>query len=84
MDKLIFTTDTDEEVEFYVLSDARIGGVNYILVTDSVEGDGEALILKDLSGKSDEDSNYVIVEDDNELEAVARLFAEDLEDIELT
>lgn len=84
MEKLVFTTDENEEVEFYVLSDARIGGVNYILVTDSLEDDeAEALILKDTSSETDTDSSYEIVEDDNELEAVAKVFNEDLEELSL-
>jgi len=81
MEKLIFTTEDNEEVEFYILSDTRINGSNYLLVTDSPEGDGEALILKDVSADSDADSAYEIVEDDTELMAVAEVFKDDLEDV---
>ena len=51
MEKITFTPDgaDGETVDFYVLEQTRIGGVNYILVTEEEEGDGEALILKDLS-----------------------------------
>ena len=47
MDKITFISENEEAVEFYVLEETRIGGVNYILVTDSEEGDAECLILKD-------------------------------------
>lgn len=83
MEKLIFTTDEGEEVEFYVVADTRINGVNYLLVTDAETGDGDALILKDVSADSDADSSYVIVEEESELMAVADMFADDLEDIDL-
>lgn len=83
MEKIIFTTEDNENVEFYVLSDTRISGTNYILITDSKEGDGEALILKDTSADTDADSTYEIVEDDTELMAVAEVFKDDLEDIGL-
>lgn len=81
MEKLIFTTEDNEEVEFYILSDTRINGSNYLLVTDAPDGDGEALILKDVSADSDADSAYEIVEDDTELMAVAEVFKDDLEDV---
>ena len=48
MEKITFIPENEEEaVEFYVLEETRIGGVDYILVTDSEEGDAECLILKD-------------------------------------
>lgn len=47
MEKITFRPDGEEPVDFFVLEQTRIGGINYILVTDCEEGDGEALILKD-------------------------------------
>ena len=42
MEKISFTLDeTGEEVLFYVLEETRLNGTDYILVTDSQEGDGE-------------------------------------------
>ena len=58
LEKITFRPDNDESVDFYVLEQTRIGGYNYILVTDVEEGDGEALILKDLSQDGEEDSVY--------------------------
>lgn len=83
MEKIAFCPQGEEPVEFYVLEQTRIGAVNYILVTDTEEGDGEALILKDLSKDGEEESIYDIVSDDEELKAVAGVFENMLEDITL-
>ena len=82
MDKIIFKPDGAEPVEFYVLEQTRLSGVNYILVTDYEEGDGEALILKDLSKDEETESLYEIVSDEAELTAVAGVFENLLDDIE--
>ncbi len=85
MEKITFTLeDTKEEVEFFVLEETRLNGRDYILVTDSERGDGEALILKDLSLDEDNDAVYEIVEDDQELQGVLGVFEQLLEDVELT
>lgn len=83
MEKIIFSPDGEEQVEFYVLEQTRIGGVNYILVSDVEDGDGEALILKDLSEETDTEAVYEIVSEDEELNAVAAVFENLLEDVEL-
>ena len=66
-----------------MLEQTRIGGIDYILVTDEEEGDGEALILKDMSRDGEPEGLYTIVSDDQELEAVAGVFENMLEDVEL-
>ncbi len=83
LEKIVFSPDGESQVAFYVLEQTRLGGINYILVTDALDGDGEALILKDLSEESSEEAIYEIVEDDAELEAVATVFENLLEDIDL-
>ena len=84
MEKIKFMLDTKESVEFYVLEQTKLGGISYILVTDAEEGDGEALILKETEENSDrKESVYEIVSDDTELSAVAAVFENLLEDIEL-
>ena len=74
MEKIKFTLTDDETVEFFVLEQTVIGGVSYILVTESDEDEAEALILKDLSGQGEEEALYEVVEDDGELEAVSKVF----------
>lgn len=82
-EKITFIPEGDEPVDFYVLEQTRIGGNSYILVTDTEEGEGDALILKDLSGDGDAEAVYAVVEDDDELEAVAGVFESMLEDVKL-
>lgn len=83
-EEIKFTTEDGEEVSFYVLEQTRLGGVNYILVsTTDDEEEAEALILKDVSKDTDEEAIYDIVEDDQELELVAGIFQELLDDVEL-
>lgn len=82
MEKIEFRTDDGENVFFYVVEQTRINGMNYILVSDTEEGDGQALILKDLSQDGDEESVYEIVDSDEELDAVGGVFANMLEDID--
>ena len=84
MEKIVFRAEGEEAVEFYVLEQTRIGGIDYILVTDTEEDDGEALILKDMSQPGEEDALYEIVTEDEELDAVSAVFESMLEDIELT
>ena len=57
--------------------------VDYILVTDSEEGDAECLILKDLSAAEDADAVYAIVEDENELDSVFGVFEQMLDDVDI-
>ncbi len=73
-----------EPTWFYVLEETRINGVSYLLVTESEEDDeAEAYILKDTSSDGEENAVYEFVEDDNELEAITKIFAELLEDVDL-
>lgn len=81
LEKIVFRPEEEDPVEFYVLEQTRIGGINYILVTDFEEGDGEALILKDLSADGEEESVFAVVSDDEELSAVAGVFENMLEDV---
>lgn len=83
LEKIEFRLDDNETVFFYVVEQTRIGGMNYLLVADTEEGDGQALILKDMSADTDEESVYEIVEDENELDAVSSVFSNMLEDVEL-
>ncbi len=82
MEKIKFETD-DGVCEFYVIDETRISNRNYILVSDSLEDEAEAMILKDVSAQSDSEAVYVPVEDEVELNAVAGVFAESLGDIDI-
>jgi len=82
MDKIEFKLDDEESVEFYILEQTRINGQTYLLVTDSEEDEAECLIMREV-GETVEDSTYEIVEDDNELEALLKVFEELLEDVSI-
>ena len=53
------------------------------MVTEEEDGDGDAYILKDLSQDGEADGIYQFVEDDEELNAVAGVFDNMLDDIDL-
>lgn len=84
MEKIKFTfDDTNEEVEFFVLEQTRISGKNYILVTDSEEDEAECLILRDTSAAEETESLYEIVEEEEELSGVLKVFEALLEDVDI-
>ena len=84
LEKIAFCPDGGEAVEFYVLEQTRLAGRDYILVTESLdEEEGEALILKDVSSPEDQEAVYETVDDEQELDAVASVFADMLEDVDL-
>lgn len=80
LSKIVFTTEDGEELEFFVLEETTISGNTYLLVADSIEEEANALILKEEPGESDE-AVYDIVEDEDELEALSKVFEELMEDI---
>lgn len=84
MEKIKFTSEEMQEtVEFFVLEQTKINGVSYILVTDSEKGDAQCLILKDTAASEAADSVYEIVDDDDELAALSKVFEELLEDVDI-
>jgi hypothetical protein len=84
MDKIEFTpVGETQTVGFFVVEETRIGGVSYLLVTESEADEAEAYILKDLSQDGEEEASYEFVEDDDELAAVSKIFAELLEDVDI-
>ena len=82
-DEINFLTEDGEEVIFRVLEQTRLGGMDYLLVSTTDDEEAEALILKDISKDTEEEAVYDIVEDERELELVAGIFKELLDDIEL-
>ena len=79
MEKIEFQTE-DGIQEFYVEEQTRINGFNYLLVSDSVtEQEAEAYILKDVSEPESQEACYVMVEDEQELEAVMRIFEQSMD-----
>ena len=84
MEKIkFFDSDTEESLEFYVLEQTKISGITYLLVTEDEEGDSDAFIMKELSGENEEESVYQMVEDEKELEVIAKVNSELLEDVDI-
>lgn len=83
VDKIKFETEDGEIVEFYVEEQTKVNGIQYLLVTDSMDDEADAYILKDLSAETDTDANYVMVEDDVELEAISQVFIQMLDDVDI-
>lgn len=83
-EKIALQAETGEIVDFYVLEETRINGMNYLLVTDSEEDeDGECYILKDVSEAEDSEAVYEFVENEDEMDYLYRIFAELMEDMEV-
>ena len=81
-----FVSEDGEEVDMYVLEETTLQGVHYILVTEDLEDDSEealVTILKEEQWKDDDEfAVYDTVENEDELQAVARVFAELMEDVD--
>lgn len=79
-----FTTEDGDVAVFRVIEETKINGVKYLLVLDDIEDEEEeALILKEVPNEDAEEAFYDIVEDEKELTAVAAIFEELLDDLEL-
>lgn len=91
MEKVQFMPEGESRpVDFYVLEEERLGGRQYLLVTDSEDGDGDALVLRAgtagirgpaLPEGAQEEVSYEIVEDARELSAVLLLMRDALEEL---
>lgn len=81
MEKIQFETE-EGLIDFYIISQTRISGKDYLLVTDSDNEDdeSEAYILVDISDESSTEAVYEFLEDEEQLEAVYKVFMEELED----
>lgn len=76
-----FTTDDGEEIPFFVVEETKIAGENYLLVTDSEDEEADAYILREVS-ENTEESFYEMLEDDEKINAISKVFAELLDDVE--
>lgn len=83
MEKVYFTDpETNEEVEFYVLEETQINGNKFLFVTEEEDGDSDAYILKEVADEND-DIIYEMVEDEKELAALGKVFAELIDDADI-
>ncbi len=83
MEKIIFRdSENQDELEVYVLEQTCINGITYLLVTEEEEEDSVAYILKEILTENDE-VVYAMVEDDVEMNAISKVFAEMLDDVDI-
>lgn len=84
MEKVKFVDpDTNEEIEFFVEEETQINGTRYLFVTEEEEGDCDAYILKEVASEED-DVWYEMVEDETELAAIGKVFAELIDDADVS
>ena len=83
-EKVTFTDESGEETGFYVIEETKINNTNYLLVTDDEDGEFcEAYILKEISADGDEEAVYETVDDQTELNVVAKIFSQIVDDIDI-
>lgn len=85
MEKIRFQLADGTVEEFFIEEQTRIGGVSYLLVSDSMESmedEASAYILKDVSKDTDPEACYEMLEDEDELQAVYKVFEQMLEDVD--
>ena len=54
MEKLTFVTEDQESVDFYIIEETRVNGINYLLVTESEDEEdeeAEAYIKRHIKGR---------------------------------
>lgn len=83
MEKIKFQLEDGTEAEFYVEAQTRIGGVAYLLVSDSQDDEATAYIFKDVSEDDSQEACYEMVEDEDEMQAVFKVFEQMLDDVDL-
>lgn len=82
--RISFQAEDGAEIEFYVLEQTKFYGINYLLVTEDTESEeAEAYILKEISDEDAQEAVYEMVEEQEELLALAKLFEELMEDVEI-
>lgn len=83
MEKIRFQSPDGTTEEFYVEEQTMIAGKSYLLVSDSLEDEASAYILKDTSSNESPEACYEMVEEEEELQAVYKVFEQMLEDVDL-
>lgn len=84
-EKMIYFTEEDgNRTGFYVLEETKINGKNYLLVTDSEDDEeADAYIMLEISSEENGETVYEMVEDEEELAYLGKIFEQLLEDVEV-
>lgn len=76
MEKVTFYDDLEDvTVEFFVLEETQLNGQKYLLVTEEENEDADAYIMREVELEGDE-ITYEMVEDELEIAALGKVFAE--------
>ncbi len=86
-ESISFLADDGTEVECGSLEQTTINGRNYLLVSDETgsadDDDLIVYIMRETGGSEDDMVSYEIVEDDEELSAVSKVFEQLMEEINI-
>ena len=84
MQSINFINDEGEEIPFYIIEQTTLAGKDFLLVTDSDtdEDEAEVYIMQEISDQDDQ-TVYEFVEDEAQLEALSKVFAELLDDVDI-
>lgn len=84
MQSINFITDEGEEIPFYIIEQTTLAGKDFLLVTDSDtdEDEAEVYIMQEISDQDDQ-TVYEFVEDEAQLEALSKVFAELLDNVDI-
>ena len=84
MQSINFITDEGEEIPFYIIEQTTLAGKDFFLVTDSDtdEDEAEVYIMQEISDQDDQ-TVYEFVDDEAQLEALSKVFAELLDDVDI-
>lgn len=89
MEFITFETEDGEKLELGILDETKLNGVEYLLVTEDTNEDSEeeveVMILRCVPDDNEDEEleTFVTVDDPEELEAVSKLFAEQLAEDEI-
>lgn len=83
MDKITITAEDGEKIDLFVIEQTKFNGLDYLLVAEDESDDAQAYILKDVSEGKDSEAVYEFVDDDDELDALAGIFSELIEDTDI-
>ena len=81
MEKIKFQSENGI-IEFFVEEQTTVAGITYLLVSDS-QDDENAYIMRGVSQEGSEEASYEMVEDEEELVAISKVFEQMLDDVDL-
>lgn len=72
-----------EEIELYVIEQTQIAGNTYLLAVEDEDSEESDMWIFKQSGTKEDELFYDIIEDDTELQAVAKVFEAMLDDCDI-